>query len=257
MMSDQLIAAWKREEETPFCGWDFSYLDGRMLEGQPPWSYTTRAGVLMQKSASVLDMGTGGGELLLKMRQHWPQTVVVTEEYPPNVRLARERLEPLGVRVVDVELRNHDPLPFADGEFDLIINRHSAFNVDEVARILAPEGVFLTQQVHGLWAQNLLAHFDSTPQWPDATPEFYLPWLVSAGLEIVAAEEWSGDLAFTDVGAVVYYLHAVPWLVPGFSVASHGQQLLDLQAKLNQSDSLVFTARKYLLEAKKAGTTVR
>lgn len=32
MKTDKLIEAWKREEQQPFSGWDFSYLDGRMLE---------------------------------------------------------------------------------------------------------------------------------------------------------------------------------------------------------------------------------
>ena len=36
----ELIAAWQREEQQPFTGWDFSYLDGRMLEEQAPWSYS-------------------------------------------------------------------------------------------------------------------------------------------------------------------------------------------------------------------------
>lgn len=31
---NKLIATWKREEQQPFTGWDFSYLDGRMFEEQ-------------------------------------------------------------------------------------------------------------------------------------------------------------------------------------------------------------------------------
>jgi hypothetical protein len=92
MNRDHLVEAWKREEDRPFTGWDFSYLHGRMLEEQPPWS--------------LLDMGTGGGERLLALREHWPPHVAVTEDYPPNVKLVTERLAPLGVRIVEVAL-NH------------------------------------------------------------------------------------------------------------------------------------------------------
>ncbi len=38
--SQTIIETWKREEQYPFSGWDFSHLDGRMLEDQPPWSYS-------------------------------------------------------------------------------------------------------------------------------------------------------------------------------------------------------------------------
>ncbi len=246
-----LIEFWKQEETQPFIGWDFAYLDGRMYEEQTPWSYSTRAKALMRQATSLLDMATGGGERLLEMRSDWPAKVVVTENYPPNVALAYTRLAPLGATVVDVALRMHDLMPFADAEFDVILNRHAAFNVDEVARLLTPGGTFLTQQVHGLWAHDLLAVFGATPPWPDSTLARYLPWLQTAGLTLVMAEDWSGELAFSDVGAIVYYLKAVPWLVPGFSVEKHLPALQGLQIRLEKEKRLCFAAKKYIIEAQK------
>jgi SAM-dependent methyltransferase len=248
---NELIEIWTSEEKQPFQGWGFSYLDGRMFEEQPPWSYSTRAAELLRRSVSVVDLGTGGGERLLKLQESWPEKVVVTEDYPPNVKLASERLGPLGVKVVEVELGDDALLPFADEEFDLVLNRHSSFNAAEVARILAPGGIFLTQQVHGLWAQDLLVAFGAKPEWPHETPAYHTPRLEAAGLTITTAQEWSGRLAFADVGAIVYYLKAVPWLVPGFSVETHLDRLLKLQEHLDTGQSLIFEARKYLLEARK------
>lgn len=249
--SKDLIHVWQQEENAPFVGWDFSYLDGRMHEASEPWSYLERAATLMKDAHAVLDMGTGGGERLLTLCADWPAKVAVTEEYPPNIQLAQERLGPLGVQVVAAELSLTAPLPFADGEFDLVINRHSGLNVDEVARVLSPGGHFLTQQIHGLYADDLLAAFGATPQWPESTPAFYLPWLARAGLTVTTVEDWSGPLVFSDVGAIVYYLKAVPWMVPGFTVATHGDYLWALQQRLEQGEPLQFTARKYLIEAQK------
>jgi SAM-dependent methyltransferase len=251
MDPNKLIELWKEEEKQPFTGWDFSYLDGRMIEGQAPWSYSTRAAELMRLCSSVIDLDTGGGERFLKLHEFWPKKVVATENYPPNFRLASERLAPFGVLVYDVELTENGLMPFANAEFDLILNRHGSFNPQEVARILAPGGTFLTQQIHGMWADDLLAVFGAKPQWPDATPEKYIPQLISAGLALVDIQNWSGQLSFVDVGAVVYYLRAVPWLVPGFSVETHLQSLFTLQHRLEQGEGLDFTARKYLIEAHK------
>ncbi len=92
MNPEAYIALWQQEEQAPFTGWDFSYLEGRMMEELPPWSYEARAAEVLQGTAAVLDMGTGGGERLLQLREHWPAKVVVTEDYPPNVRVATERL---------------------------------------------------------------------------------------------------------------------------------------------------------------------
>jgi SAM-dependent methyltransferase len=157
----------------------------------------------MLQASSVIDLGTGGGERLLKLRESWPRRVVATEDYPPNVRLAAERLAPFGAQVVDTPVTDADPMPFAKGEFDLVLNRHSGFNAGEVARILAPGGAFLTQQVHGSWAHDLLAVFGAKPQWPEATLDKYVPLLKAAGLATTDTQEWSGQIAFTDVGAIV------------------------------------------------------
>jgi SAM-dependent methyltransferase len=144
-------------------------------------------------------------------------------------------------------------MPFASGSFDLVLNRHSGLNGAEVARILAPGGVFFTQQIHGLWTHDLLAEFGATPQWSDAIPEATVSMLETAELRIVNVEVWQGDLTFHDVGAIVYYLMAVPWLVPGFSVETHMDTLMRLQGQLQREGPLVYEARKYLIEAEKAG----
>jgi len=247
----ELLQEWRREETQSFAGWDFSYLAGRMVEDEPPWDYLERAASLMQQATAVIDLDTGGGERFLELHPYWPAKVAVTEEYPPNLTLVTERLAPLGVQVHCVRLTDDDPMPFADREFDLVLNRHAAFNPAEVARILARGGVFLTQQVHGLWAEDLHAAFGVTPQWPDATPEKYVPRLQAAGLTITNVETWQGALRFTDVGAIVYFLKAVPWTVPGFMVDSHAPYLYALQKRIEAGEPLLFTSRKYLIEARK------
>lgn len=252
---DALLAQWQAEEQQPFSGWDFSYLARRMSEDGPPWNYLKRAARLMASARAALDMDTGGAEKLLALRAYWPPRLVATEEYPPNVDLARARLEPLGVAVVVATCSDDDLMPFADGEFDLILNRHAAFNAREVARLLTPGGSFLTQQVDGRWTEDLLAHFGATPQWPHANLSHYTPLIEAAGLELVETYDWTGALRFTDVGAIVYYLKAIPWEVPDFSVARYADELLALQEQLEAGEPLAFLAKYYLIEARKKGSS--
>ena len=246
----ELIDTWLRDERQPFIGWDFSYLDGRLTEGQLPWSYLDRAAELMRQSSSIIDLETGGGEKLLSLRQHWPPKVVATEDYLPNFDLATQRLSPLGAQVVKTSVSNIAPMPFDDSEFELVLNRHAAFNSSEVARVLAEGGTFLTQQVHGMSAWDLQAIFDAKPQWPDSTPEKYVPLLEAAGLTILDIQTWEDALSFTNVGAIVYYLKAVPWLVPGFTVETHLQPLFALQDRLESGVGLDFYSARYLIEAR-------
>ena len=251
MNRTELVDTWLREEQQPFIGWDFSYLDGRVKLEREHWSYLDRAAELMTHLSSVIDLDTGGGEKLLSLRDHWPERVVATEDYPPNFKLASERLSTFGVEVVKVAVSDNDPMPFADSEFDLVLNRHAAFNSSEVARVLSAGGTFLTQQVHGMWLWDLKAAFDEVPQFPDASASRYVPMLEEAGFTIVTVEEWEGRLVFEDVGAIVYYLKATPWEVPGFTVNSHLRYLLSFQDRLEAGEELGFYAAKYLIEARK------
>lgn len=251
MDHDKLLKSWLREESQPFTGWDFSYLQGRMIEGEPPWAYESRAAELLQNSTSVLDLDTGGGERLLDLRADWPPKVVSTEGYPPNIELATQRLSPYGVRIVPAQLTASDPLPLADGEFDLILNRHGAINPSEIARTLAPGGIFLTEQVHELWAFDLVQAFGLSAPTHSGTPEEYSSLFTTMGMEIVNVSDWRGQLLFTDVGAIVYYLKAIPWVVPGFTVNNHTEYLFALQESVEAGEALTFTAATYLLEARR------
>ncbi len=79
----------------------------------------------------------------------------------------------------------------------------------------------------------------------------YGPRLIAAGLTVVRAQDWVGRMVFADVNTIVYYLKHVPWLVPDFSVARYSEQLLQLQAQHDRGEALAYTARNYLIEARK------
>lgn len=149
------------QEEIPFSGWDFSFLTrlGRMVEAPLPWNYFNLLTPYLLETETLLDMGTGGGEFLGRI---WPrpQKICATESYPPNIALARERLEPLGIQVVGLPFLQDRPpnraLPFQENEFQLIMNRHEGYFPAELKRILQEGGHFITQQVGSLSGSNLI-----------------------------------------------------------------------------------------------------
>ena len=85
-------------------GWDFSYLEStrRMQEFPLSWNYRNKVKIRMSEASSLLDMGTGGGEFLSSLSP-LPKYTCVTEGYEPNIMIARNRLEPLGVKVFRVD----------------------------------------------------------------------------------------------------------------------------------------------------------
>ena len=252
-MRAELFKLWQQEEQNHFEGWDFSAFKSRFwwIENQP-WSYMDHAAELMQQATAVLDLDTGGGERLLELRSYWPAKICATESYPPNFRLATQLLTALGVKVVDVASDERIALPFADSEFDLILNRHGGINSHEVGRVLRQGGTFYTQQVHGQNLYDLTEALGAQPEYPDAAPQYYVPRLEAAGLDIIQVQEAHGTLQFVDVSAIVAYLRAVPWVATGFSVDTHRDCLFALQDRVDAGLALIFSTRSYMIEARKS-----
>ena len=76
--------AWRAD----FSGWDFHWLEGRLVEDPLPWDYPRLVHDHFPGVNSMLDMGTGGGELLASLAPLPPETHV-TESYPPNQVIAK------------------------------------------------------------------------------------------------------------------------------------------------------------------------
>jgi SAM-dependent methyltransferase len=246
---------------TPFAGWDFSYLRGRMEEEQPGWDYAERVRARFSSVTSLLDMGTGGGEVLASLAP-LPARTAATEGYPPNVEIARARLAPLGVIVTAIEGAPDNihivsgagigSLPFPDRHFALVINRHESYYPAEVHRILEPGGAFITQQVGGSHNQELnrlLGAPDTAgPAWD---PDFAVGQLEAAGFRVVEVREEYPETVFRDIEALIYYLKAVPWQVPGFTVDAYRTQLKSLHERIEADGGLRIPGHLFYVEATK------
>ncbi len=236
-----------------FSGWDFRWLDGRMLQEEPPWDYTQLVKSHVQDAQSLLDMGTGGGELLASLAPLPPDTHA-TEAYPPNQPIARQRLAPLGVTVHDIE--EDGPLHFKDNRFDLVINRHESFNPEELQRVLKPLGIFITQQVGGLDNLELNQVLEDELSFPYTTWGLAeaLTGLYEAGFDVLRAEKAALQSTFLDIGAVVYYLKAIAWQVVGFDPQTHREGLIKIHNIIERQGSFIATAHRFLILARKEAT---
>jgi hypothetical protein len=228
-------------EDAAFSGWDFSYLRDRMLEGDPPWRYADRVRARLPGLPALLDLGTGGGEILATLAPLPPDTAA-TESYPPNVSVARTRLAPLGVKVIAVESvpdnvvigpgEGLGTLPFADERFPLVIDRHESYYPAEVRRVLARGGTFITQQVGGTNLSALNTLLDAPPSSDNWNLAFAERQLTEAGFTIAAGEEAFPETLFRDIGAVAYYLKAIPWQIPDFSIAHYRDRLWAMHQRM-------------------------
>ena len=240
-------------EAAPIEGWDFSWLNGRATEERPSWGYSSLLVERAKDVSSLLDLQTGGGELLGQLPR-FPPLTVATEGWEPNVRRAAQRLHPRGAWVV-VAQEDRPTLPFGSGTFDLIVSRHPVVTWwDEVARVLRPGGRYLSQQV-GPGSMREVTEFFMGPQRATSPrrPELAREKAATAGLRVDDLRMERLRATFADVGAVVYFLRLVIWIVPDFSVERYRDRLTAMHREITVNGPFVAHATRFLIEATKPG----
>jgi SAM-dependent methyltransferase len=257
------------EEATshPVRGWDFSWLGDRHKTAPLPWNFEWIVDEHAKQASDLLDMGTGGGEWLAAL-PHRPSRTVATEAWPPNVAVAEANLRPLGITVIWVEGapdnveqklgEQRGRLPFPAASFELVTNRHESFLASEVARVLCQRGVFLTQQTGGVYDDFYDALLLPRPkrEGPDWNLDLAKSQVEYAGLEIVDGAESKQETTFTDVGALAWYLRAIPWVVEGFSIEAHRSCLEQLQRRIEAKGSITLSQPSFWLKAMKTTSTI-
>ncbi|MFD8799422.1 class I SAM-dependent methyltransferase [Streptomyces atroolivaceus] len=233
-------------------GWDFSWLDGRATEQRPSWGYARAMADRLARAGAALDIQTGGGEVLASAPVLAPLTMA-TESWPPNIARATALLHPRGAAVVADS--DEPPLPFADRAFDLVVSRHPVTAWwDEIARVLAPGGTYFSQQVGPESVFELVEYFLG-PRAPEERgardPRRARDDAEAAGLEVTDLRAERLRIEFLDIGAVVYFLRKVIWMVPGFTVGAYLPQLRSLHREIEEKGPFVAHSSRFLIEVRK------
>ncbi len=241
----------------PTEGWDFSWFEGRATEERPSWGYARSAGERLAGAEAVLDVQTGGGEVLdfalSRAEPGRPVLVAATEGGPPNVAKATALLRPRGVVVVAAP--DDAPLPFADGAFDLVLSRHPVRPYwAEIARVLRPGGTYFAQHV-GPGSAFELVEFFLGPQSQEARggrdPERERADAEAAGLEVAGLRAERLRMEFHDVAAVVHFLRKVVWMVPDFTVEAYEPRLRALHERIQKEGPFVAHSARHLFDVRK------
>ena len=246
-----MIEKLKKEEENfVLKGWDFSHLNNRWNFPEPPWNYQSIIKKYLKDCDILLDMGTGGGEILLSIGHPYNNTFA-TEAYPPNFELCKKILCPLGITVV--QNFTDDKLPFDDEVFDFVINRHESFDLSEVSRVLKNGGFFITQQVGNRNSADLITMFNQNynPHNPLHTVDNYTNILKTFNFQIIDTDEFVYTVKYFDVGAFVFYAKACVWEFPGFTVERHLEKLCECQKEIEKNGFIADTGHRFIIVSKK------
>ena len=243
----KLKRQWLAEENAVLTGWDFSRLNDKTETAPMKWDYVELVKRYLKPTDALLDMGTGGGERLLEIGHPYHLTHV-TEGYPPNVELCHKNLAPLGVGVNQVF---SNVLPFENGIFDAVINRHSVFDMYEVWRVLKPGGLFITQQVGADNNDRLIAALGYEKHFKFHTLQNNVEKVAMQGFDVVLQDECLQTIKYNDVSAVVFFAKSIPWQFPGFSVETHLPQLVEIQKQVDSNGYFEDVNHRFIIVARR------
>lgn len=246
---ERLLAA----EQMPFSGWDFSSFEPYMVETPLRWDFEALVTKRLTPTSRLLDLGTGGGELLRRL-SHPPTQTWVTENHPPNVALLMEQFALQGVHVHVCD--GAGPLPFASNSFDVVMNRHETIDFHEVFRVLKLGGACVVQQVgfqNNLDLAKKLLGYPVSHSKKTQGLEAYHRAAVEAGFEVEFMDEMFPEIRFKRLETLVRFAKVIHWEFPSFSVKTCIKQLEALQETLEQTGEIVGREHRFVLALRKRG----
>ncbi|MFD1052177.1 SAM-dependent methyltransferase, partial [Kibdelosporangium lantanae] len=127
-----------------------------------------------------------------------------------------------------------------------------------IARVLCPGGTYFSQHVGPASVVELVEYFlgpvpEENRTW--RSPERARVAAEAAGLTVVDLRMEELHTEFRDIGAVVYFLRKVIWMVPDFTVDAYLDKLRALHDRIEADGPFTATTTRYLIEARKPVST--
>jgi len=231
-------------------GWDFSQI--KFSSEGPRINYCRVVESYLDRNQKLLDIGTGGGEKFLKFAPKVKKAIGIDVD-PKMVETARENLRKSGLSNVKFEVCDSEKLRFGGQEFDVVIDRQAPFNPKEVARVLKPGGVFITQQVSEgdkLNFKEIFRRGDSYGIKSGTLKNRYLRELREAGMKIIEEKTANTIEYYRSMDDVIFLLANTP-IVPDFDFEREQDKLKQIEERFKTKKGIRTNAERFLIVAKK------
>jgi SAM-dependent methyltransferase len=236
--------------------WGAGFLQHRYRPGAPSWTWSELVQADIEAAHLMLDMGTGDGGALRSLAP-LPTVTVAYEEWLATLPRAITTLRSLGVHLVVCQgsddnfsrMRTRPTLPFRDRAFDVVLNRHEAFDANDVRRVLLPGGVFTTQQVGHRETDSVRDLLGLRPIYSPVSWDLSeaIRQVESAGFSVTGCGSETPPARFTDIAALIGYVRTTPWNFPDWDVESMGPVLREVHARCERDGGVTALTHRFWL----------
>lgn len=232
-------------------GWDFSKL--QITTEGVKWNFYEKVRKRCKSSDILLDVGTGGGENVLKIASSLLFLVGI-DLSSGMVETAQSNLRKSKVFNVRFSQMSSENLQFPAGFFDVISSCHAPFVSKEITKVLKNGGIFLTQQVSEADKLNLKNAFgrgQSFGEVDGTLKERYIKELKEAGFTKVQSFEYDSTDYYRRPEDLIFLLKYTP-IIPNFGQGEKDLGILSDFIENNRTEKGIRTnSKRFLLIANK------
>lgn len=148
--------------------WDFDQIKYK-TEKLTSWDFYEKIKEYTTKDSICLDLGTGGGEKVLK---YYPEVkkIYATDFSRGMINTAKENLKAYPERNVEFMQMDNLNMTFEDETFDLISARHTVIDAKQIYKALKPNGVLVIEGVDQKDCWELKTLFGRGQAYKDKNP---------------------------------------------------------------------------------------
>ena len=215
--------------------WDFSKFEIES-ESLTNWNFYEVLNKLATKESKILDLGTGGGEKLLK---HYPNVkeILGTDLSKGMIETANKNLKKSHRKNITFRLMDNLHMDVPENYFDIVTARHTVIDTQQIYKCLKPNGYLLIRGVDQADCWSLKMTFGKGQAFNDTKPISLIDYenVINAGfkdVELIPIHEreyFKNKLLFTE------FLKKVP-IIEDFSEQFGGNK--DYYADEIDEDSL-------------------
>ena len=173
--------------------WDFDQIKYK-TEKQTNWDFYEKIKEYTNKDSICLDLGTGGGEKVLK---YYPEVgkIYATDFSGEMIKTANENKKMYPNRNIDFLQMDNLNMTFPDKMFDLISARHTVIDAKQIYKTLKDDGILIIEGVDQKDCWELKEIFGRGQAFKDKTPISKIDFnnLKDAGFEEIELIEISED----------------------------------------------------------------
>ncbi|MBE7121736.1 class I SAM-dependent methyltransferase [Bacillus cereus] len=233
-------------------GWDFSKLKCETVGDT--WDFYKEVKVRCKPSDILLDIGTGGGENVLKIASS-AKVLIGIDNSNGMIETAHSNLKKTDVQNVEFLQIDSEDLTFAHSYFDIASSCHAPFIASELAKVMKKGAFFLTQQVCEHDKLNLKEAFrrgQCLGERDGTLKEKYMNELISAGFELVQVREYDVTDYYITPEDLIFLLKHTP-IIPNFGEEEDDFNILQKFIDANSSEKGIRTnSKRFMIIAVKS-----